>query len=312
MKILTFFLFLCTSLAFGQGQKKEVFIIGTMHTLPKIVKNSYKPLLKMALKYQPEAIYVESPMPEDNISWEYLKNGWSNAYKKLYQLSDSLKRNYHFEARTVERLQQKKFEDLSPADLTILINSFAYLRDNANYELYSYLKKYGVKGAKKPLRNEDEDLSYKLALQLGIGRLFNMDDQQTNKEYHAAWQACVKLGAKNGDNELNNKLNRKDYKRSIVPALLGRLGRHTNSKAALERMHQLNSFSYVLNQNEPCALATKYWNERNYRMAKNIVTQVAKNPYVKNVVVVGAGHVVGLKAAIMQQDPNVVVKLIDP
>jgi len=50
------------------AQEKEVLFIGTMHTVPKIVKNSYKPLLKKALKYHPEAIYVESPLANDTIS----------------------------------------------------------------------------------------------------------------------------------------------------------------------------------------------------------------------------------------------------
>ncbi len=304
-------LFCYALMAVAQEGKKEIFIIGTMHTVPKIVKNSYRPLLRIATKYKPEAIYVESPMPDDEISWNYLKAGWSAAYKKFYHLSDSLKKTYRFDSPLFNALLQKKADELKPEALETLIHSFAYLRDYANYELYSYLKKYGLKGSKKALRNEDEDLSYKLALRFGINKLFNMDDQQTNKAYHEAWQACLKAGASNGDNVLNKKLNQKDYNRSILPALLGSLGKHINNKAALKRMHELNSFRYVQHQAEACTLATKYWDERNYRMAKNIVGQVVKNPYNKNVVVVGAGHVLGLKAAIAQQDPQIVIKLID-
>lgn len=57
----------------SQENQQEILIVGTMHTVPKIVKNSYKPMLRFAKKYKPEAIYVESPMANDSISWEYLK-----------------------------------------------------------------------------------------------------------------------------------------------------------------------------------------------------------------------------------------------
>ena len=53
------------------AQKKELLIIGTMHTVPNIVKNAYRPLLKYAIDYAPEAIYVEYIQARDTIS---LKN----------------------------------------------------------------------------------------------------------------------------------------------------------------------------------------------------------------------------------------------
>ena len=50
------------------AQKKELLIIGTMHTVPNIVKNAYRPLLKYAIDYAPEAIYVEYILAQDTIS----------------------------------------------------------------------------------------------------------------------------------------------------------------------------------------------------------------------------------------------------
>jgi Family of unknown function (DUF5694)/TraB/PrgY/gumN family len=311
MRVSLFFIvFLTMATAFAQNLKKEVLIIGTMHVVPKIVKHSYKPLLKVALKYRPEAIYIERPMPNDEISWTYLKDGWSDAYKQFYRLSDSLKKHHQFSSTILEALLRKETAALNQQELDTLITSFAYMRNYANYEFYRYVKQYGIKGSKKPLRNEDEDLSYKLALRLGIRTLFNMDDQQTNKEYHLAWRACLKAGASNGDNKLNNKLNKQDYNRSILPALLGRLGKHTNKLASLQRMHQLNSFRYVLHQNEACTLATRYWDERNERMAQNIVSQLTVHNYTKSVVVVGAGHVIGLKNELQKQYPDLVIRLV--
>jgi len=50
---------------------KELLIIGTMHEVPSIVSRSYRPLLKYAKKYQPEAIYTEDIRSNDTLS---LKN----------------------------------------------------------------------------------------------------------------------------------------------------------------------------------------------------------------------------------------------
>ena len=53
------------------AQEKELLIIGTMHEVPSIVSHSYRPLLKYAKKYKPEAIFVEDIRPDDTLS---LKN----------------------------------------------------------------------------------------------------------------------------------------------------------------------------------------------------------------------------------------------
>jgi hypothetical protein len=35
----------------AQNKQQEILIIGTMHTVPKIVKKSYQPMLRFAKKY---------------------------------------------------------------------------------------------------------------------------------------------------------------------------------------------------------------------------------------------------------------------
>ncbi|WP_339696274.1 DUF5694 domain-containing protein [uncultured Marixanthomonas sp.] len=314
MKKLIIFLItviLATNLFSQIQNKKEVFIIGTMHEVPKVVKNSYKPLLKLAIKYNPEAIYVESPQPNDSISWEYLKNGWSKHYKKFYYLSDSLKNSFNFDQHTLDSLLRKDFENLTEDNLKLITNSFAYLRDDANYQFYKYIQKHGIKGSKKPTRAEDGDLTAKLALKLNIKQLNSMDDQQTNKQYHEAWQACAKKGQTNGDNKINRELNKKDYNRAILPALLGGLGKHVNKRKSLLRLHKLSSFTYVENETKSCTLGEKYWNERNSRMAKNIATQVLNKDYTKNIVIVGAAHVIGLERELKKNYPDISIKLVD-
>ncbi|PQJ78326.1 DUF5694 domain-containing protein [Polaribacter porphyrae] len=294
----------------AQKQQQEIVIVGTMHTVPKIVKKSYKPMLRFAKKYNPEAIYVESPMAKDDKSWEYLKNGWSKNYQQFYKLSDSLKSSFNFDEKKYHKLSLKKFVALTKEEIQYLITSSAYKRDNGNYELYQYLLKYGINGAKRPTRHEDGDLTYKLALAKNL-RVKNMDDQQTNKEYHIAWDKCVKEGSKNGSNAAGSKINKKQYSAAKIPAIFRKLGKHTNKRKSLEGLHKMSSFSYVTQDTKGCLEGRKYWNERNMRMAKNIANQVLESGKVKNIVMVGASHVIGLEKELEKNYPNLKVILMN-
>ncbi len=286
------------------GQEKEVLIIGTMHTVPKIVKNSYKPLLKFTKKYKPEAIYVERVHPTDTISL-------NNYSRKFIKQSDSLKKVFVFNTKRFSHLKTSDLDRFTSADFKFMAKSYIVKRDFANYYYYNYLRKHGIKGSKKSLRNENANLTSKLAIAMNLKHIYAMDDQQTNKEYHSFWKKCVKIGANNGDNKINKKLNKKDYNSSIIPGILGRLGKHINKPKSLQRMHLLNSFRYVKNKNADCTNATKYWDERNYRMAKNIAEQIIKNPFQKNIVIVGAGHVIGIKKELEKHFSKITVKLIN-
>lgn len=82
------------------AQEKELLIIGTMHTVPSIVKNSYKPLLKYVVKYEPEAIFVEYIHPDDTLS--------INAYTPTFlEKSDSLNQNYQFDEKYFIKIKIK-------------------------------------------------------------------------------------------------------------------------------------------------------------------------------------------------------------
>ena len=294
----------------AQKQQQEIILVGTMHSVPKIVKNSYKPMLRFAKKYNPEAIYVESPMANDDASWEYLKSGWSKNYQKFYRKSDSIKKVFSFDNNQFKKLENKNYANLSTSEIDYLIKSYLYTRDNGNYELMTYLKKYGINGSKKPTRHEDGDLTYKLALSKNL-KVKNMDDQQTNKEYHIAWKKCIKEGTKNGNNQANAKLNKKGYNSSIVPAIFRGLGKHTNKRKSLNRLHKASSFNYVVQDTQGCKEGRKYWNERNMRMAKNIGNQVVDSGKKRNIVMVGASHVIGIEKELKQNFPNLKVILMN-
>ncbi len=295
----------------SQEYQQEILIVGTMHTVPKIVKNSYKPMLRFAKKYKPEAIFVESPMANDSISWKYLKNGWSKGYQKFYKLSDSLQKTFNYNDKKFNATIRKDFSSMNDRDLDYLIKSFIYKRDNGNYELYTYLKKYGVNGSKKPTRHEDGDLTYKLAIAMNHKKVINMDDQQTNKEYHLAWNKCSKEGVKNGNNTANSKLYKKSYNSAILPAVFRKLGKHTNKRKSLQQLHDMASFSYVIKDTEGCKEGRKYFDERNMRMAKNIAEQILASKKTKNIIIVGAAHVIGLEKEFIKNYPNLKVILMN-
>ena len=74
---------------------------------------------------------------------------------------------------------------------------------------------------------------------------------------------------------------------------------------------KINSFRYRETACEPCTEGGKYWDLRNLEMARNIGDQIRKNGKERSVVVVGAGHVVGLKEALEAEYPEITVKLLN-
>ena len=79
------------------AQDKELLIIGTMHEVPSIVSRSYKPLLKYARNYMPEAIYTEDIRPNDTLSLK-------NFTPKFLSIADSLSRT--------ETIDEERFQEL--------------------------------------------------------------------------------------------------------------------------------------------------------------------------------------------------------
>ena len=270
-----FLLFLGVLIALScPAQEKELLIIGTMHTVPAIVKNSYKPLLNYAAKYEPEAIYVEYIHPDDTLS--------INVYTpKFLEKSNSLKQKYQIDEKYFIKIKDKKLADFTENDFSFL--SYAYLlkRDKANYEYYKYLSLYGIGGVEKPLRNENDDLTFKLAAQMGITYLFPIDGHQSDEEYYKAWNNALRESENNGDIKILNKLIRKNKRGIVIASLLGKLGKYTNSPKTINRYYLINSFRFANHSNTYTDLVEEYWEQRNQRMAENIVAHIMTNPYKK-------------------------------
>ena len=103
----------------------------------------------------------------------------------------------------------------------------------------------------------------------------------------------------------------KSERRSKVwPALWGRLGKHTNKPATLQRFFLVNSCRYVSKPNEYSQTVQKLWDERNLRIAKNIAEQIKAHSYHKHILVIGAGHVISVKEMLKQVFPELQVKLM--
>ena len=282
---------------------QELLIIGTMHEVPSIVSRSYSPLLKYAKKYQPEVILVEDIRPEDTLSLR-------NFTPKLLRVADSLLQSEGIDEGRFLELKKKRLVELDASDYAFLSETYLKKRDRANYTYYNYLKTYGMAGSKKALRNENGDLIFPLAIAMGITELIPVDDHQTEKEYQRAWSNTVKAGGDTGDAQILAKLLKKDQHKRIWPSLWGNLGKYTNKPETLQRYYLINSCRYVTQPNASSQMAQQLWDERNYRIAGNLLARLKAHPCQRAVLIIGAGHVISLKTILGQMCPELKVKLM--
>ncbi len=285
--------------------QQEVLIIGTMHDVPKIVKHSYKPLLRIAKRYKPDAIYVERQRPDDSLSLANYEAKW------FLPLGDSLRLTFKEDCKRFDQLMAGSTQTMSLEDLGFLRDYFAVNRDKANWSYYQYLAEHGVKGSRKPIRNENGDLTAKLAIAMGMNRVFAMDHQHETKLYSKLWRECVIESKKDGEVSLLTKNNKRTYNRAILPAIFGRLGKHTNRVKTIRSYEVSNKFTFRQTPCEPCDAAGAVWDRRNAGMARNIGEQMQEFAHKRAVVIVGAGHVLGIRDALKAQFSNLSVKVLE-
>ena len=285
------------------AQDKELLIIGTMHEVPSIVSRSYKPLLKYARNYMPEAIYTEDIRPNDTLSLK-------NFTPKFLSIADSLSRTETIDEERFQELKKKRLSELGSDDYAFLTKTYLMKRDRANYSYYNYLKTYGIAGSKKALRNENGDLIIPLAIAVGITELIPVDDHQTEKEYQLAWSKSIKAIKETGDDAVLSKLFKRDRQKRVWPSLWGKLGKYTNKPETLHRYYLVNSCRYVNHQNESTNAVRQLWDGRNHRIAENLAEKIKANPYQRNILIIGAGHVISVQEMLKQIYPELKVKLM--
>lgn len=104
------------------SQEKEVLIMGTMHSVPAIVKNSYKPLLRYAMKYKPKAVYVEFICPDDTVSLQFFT-------PQFLRISDSLRNVKGVDEKRFEQLHTPSLQELKEEDFGFLSEAYLIKRD---------------------------------------------------------------------------------------------------------------------------------------------------------------------------------------
>ena len=286
-----------------QHVPKELLIIGTMHEVPSIVSRSYRPLLKYAKYYKPEAIYTEDIRPDDTLSLK-------NFTPKFQSIADSLFQVEGIDEERFLELKKKRLSELNLDDYSFLAQTYLKKRDRANYSYYNYLKTYGMAGSKKALRNENGDLTIPLAIAIGITELIPVDDHKAEKEYQRAWNKSLKAIRGTDDDIVLTKLFKRDRHKRVWPALCGKLGKYTNKPETLNRYYLINSCRYVSNQNESTDAVRQLWDGRNRRIAENLAEQIKMRPCSRNILIIGAGHVISVKEMLKQIYPELQVKLM--
>ncbi|OEJ99812.1 DUF5694 domain-containing protein [Roseivirga misakiensis] len=289
----------------GYQSEKEVLIIGTMHDVPNIVKHSYKPLLKIGKKYKPEAIYVERQRPDDSLSLVNYESKW------FLPKGDTLREAFKVDVNRIQTLQQLGVKEMSPADYAYLRDYYMVSKDKGNWSYYNYLANYGLKGSRKPTQEENGDLTAKLAIHLNMNRVFAMDHQHDMRLYSKLWSDCVKMSKEDGEVDRLVKHNKRTYNKAKLPAIFGRLGKHTNKVKTIKSYEVSNRFTFRETPCEPCDQAGAVWDRRNAGMAKNIGDQMEEFGHQRAVVVVGAGHVLGIREQLQKQFPDMIVKIIE-
>ena len=99
--------------------------------------------------------------------------------------------------------------------------------------------------------------------------------------------------------------------RMILPALFGRYGIANNKQKNLENLNELSGMFFSEGADCSCDAAIDYFKQRNQRIARNLGTQISASEAEKNVLVIGAAHVVGLKEELQKQFPDINVITIN-
>jgi hypothetical protein len=251
----------------------------------------------------PEAIYTEDIRPNDTLSLK-------NFTPKFLSIADSLSRTETIDEERFQELKKKRLSELGSDDYAFLTKTYLMKRDRANYSYYNYLKTYGIAGSKKALRNENGDLIIPLAIAMGITELIPVDDHQTEKEYQLAWSKSIKAIKETGDDAVLSKLFKRDRQKRVWPSLWGKLGKYTNKPETLHRYYLVNSCRYVNHQNESTNAVRQLWDGRNHRIAENLAEKIKANPYQRNILIIGAGHVISVQEMLKQIYPELKVKLM--
>jgi len=282
---------------------KEVLIIGTMHHVPKILKNSYRPLYKIAQNYNPDIIITEHVPPHDTISQAHL-----SYYAWFIKIADSLSNAKPLDEARYAKLLDKGFDSLTLDDLTFLQEYHAINRDLCNYKYFQYLKKNLNAQKYRPGQNENKDVSYRLAKSKKMMHLFSMDYQQNDSHFSQAWGQCDSMVSATKQKKYVVQLGLKYSLGLFGHAIIGQVGKYHNKYKTQMVLYNLNAFLFVKKAIPPCTKASEIWFDRNFKMVQNTANIIRGTSKHKYLVVVGAGHVETMRQIFAKEYPDIKVK----
>ncbi len=281
----------------AQDQQKEIVLVGTMHWVPNIIKHAYKPMYKKALRYNPQNIYVEYVPKEDSASVHFY-------YDEFAHEVDSLREIMQINLDSVRMIESKALHTMSSADFAYLKKYHMLEKDLLHFKYYRHLERHGIEGPKKPTQNENGDVSFKLAATLGMKSLTPMDYQISNRAYYKYWNACDSIYEAQGKTPEIEKMFKKINRQGVIGTILKGNAKHTNTPSVYASYHKINSLHYFEEPEQVCIEGGKAWEVRNDKMIEYIGEGVRRDPYVRNLVVVGAGHLYSLKKGLEERYPD--------
>ena len=303
--------FCCTSFlivfvfsAFAQNTnpKKEVLLVGIIKN-SKLTKEPYRPLLKMAKAYQPQAIFVQAVPSFDTTSLR-------NAYGNFLDKSDSILSNSVFDMSHIAFLQNKKLKDLKPYQHEKLSKYYYSNRSNANRLMHEYFAKNKMNKSKLVANNENTNLIFPLALSMDINYLYSIDDQSEKEAYQKSWKECTAQSKLDKQDKKGKKILSKLNRGETFSSLFNRQTYFVNKKNTIKGYHTLYSFRYRTEPFAACTEGTQIWDRKNQKIADNIGQQVNQNNFVRNIVFLEPAHIIGVKAFLEAAFPELKVRTL--
>lgn len=283
-------------------EEKEVFLVGIIKN-SKLTKEPYRPLLKIAKAYQPQAIYVQSIPAFDTTSLR-------NAYGNFLDKSDSILSHSVFDMSHIAFLQNKKLKELKPYQHEKLSKFYYSNRSNANRLMHEYFAKNKLNKSTLVSNNENTNLIFPLALEMNISYLYSIDDQTERTAYQKSWKDCTSQSKLDEQDKKGKKILSKLTRGETFSSLFNRQAYFLNKKSTIKAYHHLYSFRYRTEPFPACTEGTQIWDRKNQKIADNIGKQVTQNPFTKNIIFIEPANILGVKAFLEAAYPEIKVKTL--
>ncbi|MBX2845216.1 MAG: hypothetical protein KTR13_03295 [Saprospiraceae bacterium] len=280
----------------GSAQQQELLILGDMHQTPGIAKRAYQPMVKKVMNYGPDIIMSEHASPGDTAAM----GEWHSRYKAAYLAKQ---KEYEFDADKITRLKSTPNVDLSSEDFADLQEYYLSIGDQANTWMYGYFKKHGATKRFKPVGNQNPDLTFQLMRKLGYKEIYGVDSHEGYAGYWPAWQRANAAGTPEAQKAMKKAL-RKDTWGSIFSTPFGNLGKYINKPQTLDAYYRVNSLRYAGFSGEDYDIQQKKWDDRNVKMAENILAVLDNSKAEKSVLIVGAGHAKAVREELQRLRPG--------